>query len=109
MFELAISTVVRFKSLAMVRVRSGGKAYLKDPVSASQPSRSVNEVAYQDQKASMNANQAKVNTRPYILMGFSPGMDRALRLTGFTTGARHKVVKSYISSRVDERTTEQKV
>ena len=51
-------------------------------------------MAYQDQKASMNPNQAKVNTRPYMLTGFKPGIDRAFRLIGLTSGARHRVVMS---------------
>ena len=52
--------------------------------------------AYQDQNATKKPNQAKKKTRPYILMGFSPGIERALRLTGLTTGALHSVVGSNI-------------
>ncbi len=48
------------------------------------------------QKATKNPNQANVNTRPYILMGLSPGTERALWLTGLTTGAFHSVVISYM-------------
>lgn len=48
------------------------------------------------QNATKNPNQANVNTRPYILMGLSPGIERAFRLTGLTTGALHNVVISYI-------------
>ncbi len=48
------------------------------------------------QKATKNPNQANVNTRPYILNGLSPGTERALWLTGLTTGAFHSVVISYM-------------
>ena len=63
----------------------------------------MRSVAYQDQKASMNANHAKVNTRPYILMGFKPGIERAFRLIGLTSGARHRVVTSYMASKPNEQ------
>ena len=49
------------------------------------------DVTYQDQKARKNPNQAKKKTRPYMLMGFKPGIDLALRLTGLTSGACHRV------------------
>lgn len=61
------------------------------------------DVAYQDQKASMNANQANVNTRPYILIGFKPGIERAFRLIGLTSGARHRVVTSNMMSEQNEK------
>ena len=56
--------------------------------------------AYQDQNATKKPNQAKKKTRPYMLKGFKPGMERALRLTGLTTGAFHSVVRSSILSDV---------
>lgn len=52
--------------------------------------------AYQDQNATKKPNHAKKKTRPYILRGFRPGIERALRLTGLTTGAFHSVVGSNI-------------
>lgn len=48
------------------------------------------------QNATKNPNQEKKNTRPYILMGLNPGIERAFRLTGLTTGALHNVVGSNI-------------
>ncbi len=42
---------------------------------------------YQAQKAIMNPNHEKKNTRPYMLMGLKKGIDRAFRLIGFTSGA----------------------
>jgi len=35
-------------------------------------------------------NQAKKNTRPYLLKGLSRGMERAFLLMGFTSGADHR-------------------
>jgi len=75
MLELAISVVVRCRSAAITSLNRGGKAY-------------------HDQNAIMKPNQEKKNTRPYMLMGLSAGIDSALRLTGFTLGARHRSVKS---------------
>jgi len=105
MLELAISTGVRPKSLAMVivncrykstqRPRQPRKFFFEysqvvgthtyeQLVSLNRSEDGVHmhagDVAYQDQKASMNANQANVNTRPYILIGFKPGIERAFRL-----------------------------
>ena len=37
-----------------------------------------------------------MKTRPYILIGLRPGIERAFRLTGLTTGALHNVVTSNI-------------
>lgn len=48
------------------------------------------------QNATKNPNQAKKKTRPYILTGLKPGIERAFRLTGLTTGALHSVVTSNI-------------
>lgn len=56
-----------------------------------------------NQKATKNPNHEKVNTRPYILKGFKAGMDRALRLTGLTTGALQRVVTSYMVDGEGER------
>lgn len=67
-FEFATSTLVAPMSLAMVKVSSGGNAY-------------------QDQKATKKPNQAKLMTRPYMLMGLRTGIDRAFRLMGFISGA----------------------
>ena len=50
--------------------------------------------AYQDQKARKKPNHAKLKTRPYTLMTFNAGMERAFRLTGFTSGVRQRVVTS---------------
>ena len=71
------------------RLTSGGKAYLKYQlvIGFSESSRVT---TYHDQKAIMKPNHEKKNTRPYTLIGFKPGMDRALRLTGLTTGACHR-------------------
>lgn len=44
---------------------------------------------YQAQKATINPNQEKKNTRPYMLMGLKKGIERAFRLIGFTSGASH--------------------
>ena len=48
--------------------------------------------AYHDQNATKKPNHAKKKTRPYMLKGFRPGIERALRLTGLTTGGFHSVV-----------------
>ncbi len=56
----------------------------------------VQQCAYQDQNATKKPNHAKKKTRPYMLTGFRPGIERALRLTGLTTGAFHSVVGSNI-------------
>lgn len=52
------------------------------------------ELTYQLKKASMNPNQAKLNTRPYLLNGLSMGIDRALPLIGLMAGACHSVLMS---------------
>lgn len=44
----------------------------------------------------MNENHEKKNTRPYILMGFRPGIDLALRLTGLIWGACHNNIGLYM-------------
>ena len=49
------------------------------------------------QKATKNPNQANVKTRPYTLIGFKAGIERAFLLTGLTTGALHKVATSNIA------------
>jgi len=128
MLELAISTGVRPKSLAMVivncrykstqRPRQPRKFFFEysqvvgthtyeQLVSLNRSEDGVHmhagDVAYQDQKASMNANQANVNTRPYILIGFKPGIERAFRLIGLTSGARHRVVTSNMMSEQNEK------
>ena len=56
----------------------------------------IDHFAYHDQNAIMNPNHEKKNTRPYTLTGFRHGIDRALRFTGFTIGALHRVVGSNI-------------
>jgi hypothetical protein len=38
-----------------------------------------------------NPNQAKKNTRPYLLKGLRRGIERAFLLMGFTSGADHSV------------------
>ena len=103
MFEFAISVEVRPKSLPMVTVKSGGKAYLVPFESAEAPyspgaHMHALTVAYQDQKARKKPNHANVKTRPYTLMGFNPGMVRALRLMGLTCGAFHSVVTSNMAA-----------
>lgn len=42
----------------------------------------------------MNPNQEKKKTRPYRLRGFRPGIERAFRLTGLTSGALQRIVGS---------------
>jgi hypothetical protein len=56
------------RSALIVTDRSGGKAY-------------------HDQKAMKKPNHPKKKTRPYMLVGLRNGMERALWLTGFTSGA----------------------
>jgi len=55
----------------MVSVNSGGKAY-------------------HDRNAIMNPDQEKKNVRPYLFNGLRIGIERALRLIGFTSGAVHR-------------------
>lgn len=54
------------------------------------------KIAYHDMNATMNPNHANVNTLPYTLAGLSAGIERALWLTGFTSGAFHKSLASNI-------------
>lgn len=44
-------------------------------------------MTYQDQKASKNPNHEKKKTRPYLLIGFSTGIDLALWLAGLISGS----------------------
>lgn len=46
-------------------------------------------MTYHAKKAIMNPNQEKKYTLPYLLKGFNIGMDLALPLTGFISGAFH--------------------
>src|SRR5579871_769248 len=71
--ELAISACLRWRSAAIISLRSGGKAY-------------------HDQNAIMKPNHEKKNTLPYMLKGLSAGIDSAFKLIGLTFGARHKDV-----------------
>ena len=43
--------------------------------------------AYHDQKAKKKPNHEKKKTRPYTLIGFRSGIDRAFWFTGLTSGA----------------------
>jgi hypothetical protein len=45
---------------------------------------------YHAQKAIMNPNHEKKNTRPYMFMGFRAGTDLAFRFTGLTSGAPYR-------------------
>ena len=106
MLEFCTSVGFNFKSLEMVTVNlsnvsdllssiagitdshtSGGNAYL--PVSVGTIRRSFDRT-YQDQKATKKPNQAKLNTRPYTLIGLRIGIERALPLTGLISGAFHR-------------------
>jgi hypothetical protein len=51
----------------------------------------------------MKPNQEKKKTRPYILIGFRPGMERALWLMGLTTGAVQRVVGLNMMALEDEK------
>jgi hypothetical protein len=42
---------------------------------------------YQDQKAMKKPSQEKKKTRPYLLRGFSTGIERAFPLRGLSSGA----------------------
>jgi len=44
----------------------------------------------------MKPNHEKKNTRPYMLMGLKRGIARALRVMGFTSGARNGKPKSMV-------------
>lgn len=52
--------------------------------------------AYQLQNAIKKPNQEKNQTRPYILIGLRPGIDRALWLIGLTSGALKSSIGLYI-------------
>ena len=58
--------------------------------------------ANHDRKATMKENQEKKNTLPYLSRGLSIGMDRALSVTGFTSGApiRHRSFVNIMSAGV---------
>ena len=45
---------------------------------------------YHAQNATMNPHHEKKNTRPYTFTKLSTGMDRALRLIGFTSGVAQR-------------------
>ena len=45
--------------------------------------------SHHDQKAMKKPNHEKKNTRPYMLMTFRMGTERALWLIGLTSGAFH--------------------
>jgi hypothetical protein len=64
MLEFATSACFRSRSSLIVRVSSGGKAYLRGPSVVSSP-RDTRSLAYQDQKAMKKPNQEKKNTLPY--------------------------------------------
>ena len=83
--ELAISDCLRWRSEAIMSLRSGGKAY-------------------HDKNAIRKPNHEKKNTLPYMLNGLSTGMDSAFMLIGLTFGARHKdVISKPIFHSVGER------
>ncbi len=99
--ELATSAALRLRSCLMVAVscehREGQRKSSSRVDACVVHSVSVFHVAglnvpeggnvYQAQKAIMNPNQEKKNTRPYMLMGLKKGIDRAFRLIRFTSGA----------------------
>ena len=68
--EFAMSLCDSLRSLLIVSVKRGGKAY-------------------QLQKATKKPHQESKKTRPYVLKGFRAGMDLALWLTGLMFGAFH--------------------
>jgi hypothetical protein len=53
------------------------------------PVENVGVHLHHDQNAMKNPNQEKKNTRPYMLMTFRMGTERALWLIGLTSGASH--------------------
>ena len=87
----------------MVRVKSGGNAYLENALLASFFTKGKAWVfaAHHDQKAMKNPNQEKKNTRPYLLTGLNTGIDRALWLTGFSSGADQSTESGNIFSSCD--------
>lgn len=70
----------------MVRVSSGGNAYLSRVNIFFLRSRE-GRWTYQDKNATMNPIQEKKKVLPYLLRGFNSGMDRALPLRGLISGA----------------------
>ena len=46
--------------------------------------------AYQLQNATKKPNQEKKKTRPYLLIGFNKGKERAFLLMGLTSGALNR-------------------
>ena len=80
--EFAMSFWESFRSLLMVAVIRGGKAY-------------------QLQKAMKKPHHESRKTRPYMLRGFKTGMDLALWLTGLISGAFHsEIIEGGIAERV---------
>jgi len=49
---------------------------------------------YHERKAIRKPNQEKKNVRPYLLMGFKTGIERAFLLMGLIFGALHKWAKA---------------
>lgn len=86
MLEFATSACCRLRSTLIVRVSSGGKAYLYCSSVLSSHS-DTRRIAYHDQNAMKKPHQEKKNTLPYWLMGFSTGIDLAFLLMGLMVGA----------------------
>ena len=95
----------------MVRVSSGGKAYLfivrHDhgflAIERPELSREQKLGTYQERKATRKPDQEKKNVRPYLLMGFNTGIDRAFPFKGLTSGAtqRWEILKGIVSYDVE--------
>lgn len=116
MLELRTSVVVRCRSFEMVTDSNGGNAYhdqnaIKKPnlsksVSHREPGGSSQVPSFSDvpadkgcrseKKARYRTYQLKNHTRPYMLMGFKPGIDLALWLIGLTSGALNNSAALYI-------------
>lgn len=86
----------------MVRVSSGGKAYL---ITLDWGLTILEESTYHDRKATRKPDQEKKNVRPYLLIGLNTGMDRAFPFKGLTSGAtqRWEILKGILKL-VDDAT-----
>lgn len=81
----------------MISWRSGGNAYLRWR-QMGMPRDRAEQFTYHDQNATRNPNQENVKTRPYLLIGFNTGIDRALWLSGLTSGARQSKLILFIAT-----------
>ena len=91
MLELAMSVLLRCRSLPIVSFRS---AALWSGEAQKQRGDYLRGKAYQDQNATKKPNHEKKNTRPYMLITLKKGIERALWLTGFTAGALKSTPRS---------------